>query len=138
MAVWAFGDDSDATCDTSCWEPTKPTTLRPSAIAFMFVLRAMLEGPATKHELSEASGLHINTINRVIPVLFRYKAAHVAEWDRSTRIPRPAFGLGDKRNAPRPAPQPNAQVMRRYRDRKAARVGALAANSSVFNFAQSA
>lgn len=50
------------------------------------------------------------------------KQVHIVEWTRDVHAqraqPRPVYALGDGPDAPRPAPQPLAEIARRYRDKR--------------------
>lgn len=83
------------------------------------VIKTLLEGPSTAHELVTASGLHLVTVYEFMRVLRRLKIVHISGWDRD-KIGRDAiavFALGDGREAKRRILS-RAEIARRYRERK--------------------
>lgn len=145
IALWKLGAAPDAPCEALRWGPTSPSRVSAPAAAFVVLVRT-LQTPTTKEDLAEATGLHVNTIRRVLDVMQYGGVVHIASWDRAGRISRPEWRMGSKRNAPRPAQLNHATVSRNYRQRlkrldgvaPLLSVSAQWAGASAFNLAQSA
>lgn len=138
VPLWAFGDHDDAPCSVSHWPPSNPARVRSSAVAFTVLMRRLLDEPATREELAAESGLHVNSVERMLRVL--RPVLHVETWDRELRQPRPCYRFGKRKDAPRPKAQDHALVQRRFRERRraAAQFAPLveAMNQPIFNLAQ--
>lgn len=75
-----------------------------NATAFAVFIEHLLDGPCTVFEFQEASGMHLNTIRKVLRILRRHKRIYVAGWDDDSmgRKTIAAWALGDKPDAKRP------------------------------------
>lgn len=76
--------------------------LNATALAVFF--ECLLDGPHTVFELTEESGLHLNTVRKVLRILKRHERIHVAAWepDSMGRMTIAAFALGKKPDVKRP------------------------------------
>lgn len=99
------------------------------------VIKALLDGPCTAHEIVAASGLHIVTVYEFLRTMRKIKVAHIASWDSDSlgRDCIAVFALGPGRDAKRRR-YTRAEIARRYRDRKKQRLLASAIAAPPANF----
>lgn len=88
-------------------------------IAYGHILKQLTLGPSNPHEIAEASGMHIRTIQVLMNVWKRMKVVHIKNWDPDSmgRDQIPVFALGEGRNARRRA-MTKAERSQRARDKK--------------------
>lgn len=94
---------------------------RINAISAAKLMRALIDGPSTIHELTDACGLHLLTVRKYVLALRDEGVCCVAAWEQDNRgvVCVHAYGLGDT-DVPRPKPMvSNARRMRAYRVRNA-------------------
>lgn len=86
------------------------------------VIKALLEGSSTAHDLAEASGLHIITVYEFMRAMRKLRVAHICGWDQDSlgRDAIAVFAIGPGKDVRRRA-MSRAQISRRYRDRLAIR-----------------
>jgi hypothetical protein len=72
-------------------------------ISYAKVLKALLEGPCTTHDLVEVSGIHLVTTQSLMRTFHRHKIVHIVAWeaDRLGRDTTAVFKLGEGRNKAR-------------------------------------
>ena len=90
-------------------------------LAVGMLVAALMDGPKTKEELSEATGLNNTTIRGYLQTFRKLKIAHIAEWhpDSRNRMTLAAWKLGKGRDAVRkPEKRDNAKRMRDYSTRR--------------------
>lgn len=89
---------------------------RDYSVALIDLLPEMLkERPMTKREIEKAAGRNHSTVTRALDLLAG--SIYVAEWSRGVRGPiTPRWGWGNKPNATKPAPIPQSERSRRYRE----------------------
>lgn len=98
-----------------------PTTKRHvlNAACYAEMLAKLVAGPCAMTELVDITGLHVNTVRKIIAALRLRALVHIVAWDidhRGTRrVPVYAFGPGE--DAPRPAVASKTLIQRRYRER---------------------
>jgi hypothetical protein len=111
------------------WEvPGKQSRTNPLAIRN--VIEALMTAPHTYHELVDASGLHNQTVRKLlVPFRKAPRLVYIAAWHPDARgyPTRPAFSWGAKPDAKR-QPLTNAERQRRVRERKKIK------SASVFEF----
>jgi predicted ArsR family transcriptional regulator len=92
--------------------------IRVNAIAIAEMLKAAQEGVYTAYELSEISGLSINTVRGYINVFHKNGLVHISDWEEDPRgnRTRKVFKLGKGKDMPKPK-QTMAEVNRRYREK---------------------
>jgi hypothetical protein len=81
--------------------------IRANALADAMMIRALLDGPCTISDLSEASGLVRRTVQERVKALRKVKAVYIAHWEQDAigRYNIHAWQMGDERDAPKPKPQ---------------------------------
>lgn len=101
------------------------------------VIKTLLEGPSTAHELVAASGLHLVTVYEFMRTMRRLKIAHISAWDpdKLGRDCIAVFSIGPGKDAKRRA-QTRAQIAKRYRERRTQRqmVAAISSQSTPAGF----
>jgi predicted ArsR family transcriptional regulator len=96
----------------------KKPVIRVNAIAIAEMLKAAQEGVYTAYELSEISGLSINTVRGYINVFHKNGIVHISDWEEDLRgnRTRKVFKLGKGKDMPKPK-QTASEVNRRYREK---------------------
>jgi hypothetical protein len=86
-----------------------------AAVVTFFELMAAEGG--TVPDLVEETGLHFNTVRKLILVMRRRKMAHICGWaqDAMGRWSIPMYAAGDKQDKKRPLPQTSSQRWARVR-----------------------
>lgn len=86
------------------------------AACYAEVIAAMVAGPTSVAELVEVSGLHENTVRKLVNALHRRHVVHVAAW----QCRAPLYTFGAKKDAPRPPQLTASEVGKRMRAKAAA------------------
>jgi predicted ArsR family transcriptional regulator len=75
------------------------------------MMRALMDGPATSHEIAHECGLSITTCRRYLHALSKARVIHVKLWDIDAygRRSLASYALGDEKDAPR---KPRSSVER--------------------------
>jgi hypothetical protein len=97
---------------------------RPDLLAFSNVIKALIEGPTTKPDLHDLSGLNPVTVRLLINHCRQIKLIYIADWFQRTQAagpPSPMYAVGSKADKPRPLPQSNTENCRRYGLKRRAR-----------------
>lgn len=80
------------------------------------VFKMQMEGHAlTKHTASELIHCDKRTAERVLSHLWLEKMIRIVSWDRIYNNTTPIYRWGQGKDAPRPAPLPMIEKVRRYR-----------------------
>lgn len=95
----------------------KASKVRLNAALYAMALDELVQGPTTRAELREVTGLSVATILSIVSALRKRKLIHVAEWERdiSGRWTVAAFAFGGKPDAKKPAPRTDAENKRAQR-----------------------
>lgn len=115
--VWRLGNLPDATCDISAHVPRKMPRMRPSAVAFILMVKAMQREPMTVAEISAECGLTQVTVGRHIRLLRSLSAVRIGDWTAHTARHVAAYAIGPGKDVPKPRCKPRAEVARSYRER---------------------
>lgn len=97
----------------------RPVRVRVNALAHAKLLRALLEGPATVHDLAEESGLTAWTVSRHLDAFLAERLVHVSGWQQDAlgRDTTEIYTWGKGKNVPRKIPS-NAENCARWRARR--------------------
>lgn len=92
---------------------------RVNAIALGHLLIGMQDGCHSMIELSEMSGLAIQTVRHYCNTFHRMGIAHICDWTEDKRGGRTlkVFQLGAGYDAVKPAPRKSSEHCKRYRER---------------------
>lgn len=92
-----------------------------NSVAFATLIRCLLQGPCTTHDLAEATGLSLCTCRSYLAEFHQQGVVHVVEWCEDARhtpqVRAYAIGL-DKKDKPRPPlkdPNIRAKLYKRRR-----------------------
>jgi DNA-binding IclR family transcriptional regulator len=87
---------------------------------YVAMLAHLTEGAVSAQDLSELTGLHIETTREFLKEMHKRKLVHIAQWDvrLNRRIKLPMYKLGEGIDKPRPARLPSAEVAKRYKERQ--------------------
>jgi len=91
--------------------------IRVNAMAVSRMIAAMNDAPYTAQELTEESGLSMQTVRNYLKALYKAKAIHIADWtedERGVRSTR-AFMIGNKDDAKKPRPITSKEACAKYR-----------------------
>lgn len=80
----------------------------------VLLLQDLATGPANYHDLAAALGLDVLTVRRLVSFARRLGKVRIAGWERCHGGPRPVFGLGARKDAPKPAKLTRREVVRRF------------------------
>lgn len=77
---------------------------RPGHVAVARLVAALVEGPQTMWDLTEASGLNQTTVRGYLRHMYKQKAIHVAGWevDKTGRLSLRAYKIGACKDVPKP------------------------------------
>lgn len=69
----------------------------------MFI-KALLTAPMTRYQLADFTGMHYDTIQRLVKTLKEENVVHICQWNRDAigRHQNPVYSLGDGMDAERP------------------------------------
>lgn len=103
-------------------EPTKPKQrkqVKVNAMSYGLLVRYMLEGEHTCHELAGLTGLHYLTVLQYARELHAAKAAHICRWEKDSRgrDALKVYKIGRGKDAKRTR-MPETERTRNYRARK--------------------
>lgn len=106
---------------------------RLNAKLYAIALQEMADGPSTRRELIERTGLSVKTIEGIVRALHQRRLIHIGAWEKDAlgRFSLPAFSFGKGRDVPKPAPKTKTELARAYKARKAQR-SALHASAGAF------
>ena len=66
------------------------------------ILRDLTYGPATVHELSAVTGIHIRNVRHYLSLLKDERKIHIAGWEQRTGPALPIYALHARNDVPRP------------------------------------
>lgn len=90
-----------------------------NAHAYALLIASLSEGPYTRQELADLTGLHEQTVGHYVDELRRVKPkqAYIHQWlDTDSRHKLPAFKLGGYPDARKPRPLTRSEIAKRYKD----------------------
>lgn len=98
----------------------KKEQARLNYLAFTGFIEELVSGPSTSAALTEVTGLHFRTVNRLLRLMHERKLIHVSGWEKDAlgRIGVRVYSFGAGKDAKRPN-KPREQVNRDYRERAA-------------------
>ena len=87
---------------------------------YVALLAHLNEGAVSAQDLTDLTGLHIETTREFLKEMHKRKLVHIAQWDvrLNRRIKLPMYKLGEGIDRPKPARLPSIEVTRRYRERQ--------------------
>jgi len=87
---------------------------------YVAMLAHLTEGAVSAQDLSDLTGLHIETTREFLKEMHKRKLVHIAQWDvrLNRRIKLPMYKLGEGIDRPKPARLPAIEVTRRYREKQ--------------------
>ena len=87
---------------------------------YVALLAHLNEGAVSAQDLTDLTGLHIETTREFLKEMHKRKLVHIAQWDvrLNRRIKLPMYKLGEGIDRPKPARLPAIEVTRRYRARQ--------------------
>ena len=67
-------------------------------------IKALLTAPMSRYEIADYTGMHYDTVQRLLKVLKEENVVHIIKWDRDTvgRHQIPIFSLGEGMDAEKP------------------------------------
>lgn len=97
--------------------PRRKNAVRINAMSFAAMVKAISEECYTFADLSELSGLGLQTTRLYVKALHKAKAIRVVDWTEDKRGVRSirVWGLGDEPDAKKPQPLPQKEHSRKYR-----------------------
>lgn len=98
---------------------TAPRRINALSVAEMMV--AMQDNALTMHELVDLTGLAIKTVRSYVLTLHKIGGCHIAHWEQDKRgaWSTPAWRIGAKKDAQKPARIPDKVRSAAYRTRRA-------------------
>lgn len=93
---------------------------RLNAVLYATLLAELVEGPTTRQELIDHTGLSRQTILSLVRALHERGLIHVASWEKDGRGKHSiaAFRFGAGKDAKRPPPLTSVELQRAHRQRK--------------------
>ena len=87
---------------------------------YVDLLAHLTEGAVSAQDLSDLTGLHVETTRAFVKEMHKRGLVHIAQWDTrlNRRIKLPMYKLGEGIDKPRPKPIPAAEVSKRYKERQ--------------------
>ena len=87
---------------------------------YVAMLAHLTEGAVSAQDLTDLTGLHIETTREFLKEMHKRKLVHIAQWDSrfNQRIKLPMYKLGEGIDRPRPPKLSSAEVARRHRERQ--------------------
>ena len=87
---------------------------------YVSLLAHLTEGAVSAQDLSDLTGLHVETTRAFVKEMHKRGLVHIAQWDTrlNRRIKLPMYKLGEGIDKPRPKPIPSAEVAKRYKERQ--------------------
>ena len=87
---------------------------------YVAMLAHLTEGAVSAQDLSDLTGLHIETTREFLKEMHKRKLVHIAQWDSrfNQRIKLPMYKLGEGIDRPRPPKLLPAEVTKRYKERQ--------------------
>lgn len=87
---------------------------------YVAMLAHLAEGAVSAQDLTDLTGLHIETTREFLKEMHKRKLVHIAQWDprRNQRIKLPMYKLGEGIDRPRPPKLSPAEIAKRYRERQ--------------------
>jgi hypothetical protein len=107
---------------------------RLNAKLYAMALQEMADGPTTRQELIEQTGLSVKTVAAIVKALHQRRLIHVGAWEKDAagRCILPAFSFGKGKDVPRPARKTGAELARAKKARKAYRLALHASAGGAF------
>lgn len=98
----------------------KPTPVRLNAVLFAMAVEELVQGPTSRKELMEHTGLSPETVFSIIRALHSRRLIHIAGWERdgADRASIAAFEFGDKPDAKKPRRRTHMENKRTQQERK--------------------
>lgn len=93
---------------------------RLNAVLYATLLAELIEGPTTRQEMADHTGLSRQTILSLVRALHERGLIHIASWEKDARGKHSiaAFRFGSGRDAKRPPPLQSNEVTRAWRQRR--------------------
>lgn len=90
-----------------------------NAACYAEMLAKLVADPCAMTELVDITGLHVNTVRKIVAALRLRGLVHIVAWDIDRRGVRrvPVYTFGRGEDAPRPAVASKTLIQRRYRER---------------------
>lgn len=87
---------------------------------YVSLLEHLMQEPVSAQDLSDLTGLHIETTREFLKEMYKRKLIHIAQWDTrlNRRIKLPMYKLGDGSDAIKPKKIPSALATKRWRERQ--------------------
>jgi len=104
VPVFALGADGDISMPQYEERARNPRRAPSALMLLTTIMRLVGEYPRSRAELRDELKMHTATIERVVSLMRRHHLIHIASWDKrpiGTTVAE--LGLGNKRDAPRPA-----------------------------------
>jgi predicted ArsR family transcriptional regulator len=91
-------------------------------------LKAMLSGPMTMYQISEATGIYYDTVTGLMKVLKAENVVHICDWSRDSmgRRQTAVYSLGGGDDAPKSSPKTTNERSAKYKAKTKAQ------NESIF------
>lgn len=140
-AVWCFGNKPDVPAPVGR-QGRSITTMRPlqrpitkDLRNFCAVWQALSDVPASIPDLMQMTGVHRETLRKLVIQMRDLGLVRIACWDTNYRVPVAHYKLGCSSDAPRPKPLARAEIrqQRIERQRSRERVESLLASRSPFD-----
>jgi hypothetical protein len=125
--LYMLGDKPDAAPPLTCrGKPSRHQVvacerlpLRPALIAFTTLVRALKEGPHSRMELAEETGLNPDALMRVVKRMHALRLIHIGDWDKPRSGPAaPRWEWGGNQDVPPPPKQRRRAVKRAIEARR--------------------
>jgi hypothetical protein len=104
VPVFALGADGDISMPEYEERARNPRRAPSALMLLTTIMRLVAEYPRSRAELRDELKMHQATVERIVQIMRKYRLIHIASWDKrpiGTTVAE--FGLGNKRDAPRPA-----------------------------------
>jgi hypothetical protein len=104
VPVFALGADGDISMPEYEERARNPRRAPSALMLLTTIMRLVDEYPRSRSELCNELKMHQATVERIVQIMRKYRLIHIASWDKrpiGTTVAE--LGLGNKRDAPRPA-----------------------------------
>lgn len=100
--------------------PRRKNAVRVNAMAVAEMIKGIQDGCHTLYELSDMSGLSIQTVRHYCNVLHKARVIHVCDWREDAKGGKTlrVFSMGYGDDAKKPKPMSSRDACARYRARK--------------------
>lgn len=87
--------------------------------SYALIFKALLDDPMSIDMMQDLTGLHRQTLYKLMRCFKRHKIIHICDWEQDTygRDAKAVYAIGDKKDKPRYC-MTHAERAKRYRDRK--------------------